>query len=441
MEKHFALLKLGTKYLYRYRRRYGFLLTALVFGFAVVTFFTTTKDGMYNSVYYSAQAHYAGDIVAIAHHSYSRQTHQMGQNEIAAILNAAYAAGINPRHTVKRTLFGSNGVIHFNGIAIRLKYVVGCDWETEAFLFAEMNFDGEPILPAGDDGILISAPIAMLLGARIGDSVILEVDTRWGQRNTGVFIIRGIVNDFSIFGYHKVYVSRLTLNRLILLGDNDSSMVGFFLQDRRKAEQKRRLLQTALLQEAAANHFHVGALVHNRDEMSIERGRYWDGIKIFLYTLPVYLSEISELMDAMNIITYFLYAMMLIIIFASAAVTYKLIIHERTTEMGIMRAIGFYGGDLRLVLWVEVIVLGLVSLFAGFLLAWLFSAAVSFMSFSWFPSFEIFMTNGRLVPLYLPGRILINMASVFMVLVAATLIPSFRVSKKKLTGLLSGEPL
>ena len=441
MDKHFSLLRLGIKYLYRYRRRYGFLLTVLVFGFAVVTFITATKDGMYNSVYYSAQAHYAGDIVAVGYNSRFGRSFHMEQNEISAVLNAAYYAGINPRHIVKRTLFGNRGVIHFNGIAVALKYVVGCDWENEAFLFAEMNFDGQPILPAGDDGILISAPVARQLGARIGDSVLLEIDTRWGQRNTGRFIVSGIVNDFSIFGYHKIYISRLTLNRLILLGDNDASSVGFFLYDRRAAEQKRQLFQKALLQEAQASQFHVGALVHNRHELETEINRPWDGIKVFLLTLPVYLSEISDLMGAMDIITYFLFAMMLVIIFVSAAVTYKLILHERTTEMGIMRAMGFYGGDLRLVLWVEIIALAIISLFAGFLLARFFSLIVSFMPFSWFPSFEIFMNNGRLMPLYLPQRILINMSSVFMALVAATLVPSFRVSQKKLTELLSGEPL
>jgi hypothetical protein len=67
MEKSLAIFKLGIKYLYRYRRRYYFLLAALIFGFMIVTFITSQKDGMYDSVYYSAQSHYAGDIVAMGY--------------------------------------------------------------------------------------------------------------------------------------------------------------------------------------------------------------------------------------------------------------------------------------------------------------------------------------------------------------------------------------
>jgi ABC-type antimicrobial peptide transport system permease subunit len=107
--------------------------------------------------------------------------------------------------------------------------------------------------------------------------------------------------------------------------------------------------------------------------------------------------------------------------------------------MGVMRAIGFFGSDLRLVLWVEIIALGIISLFSGFLLAWVLSHAASLLSFSWFPSFEIFLNNGRLSVLYLPLTIFINVILVFIVLITAVLSPSFHASKKHLPSLLSGD--
>jgi len=173
----------------------------------------------------------------------------------------------------------------------------------------------------------------------------------------------------------------------------------------------------------------------------LERDRPWEGIRVFLYTLPVYLSEISNLLEAMNIITYLLYVMMLLIILVSAAVTYRLILHERAKELGTMRIIGFYGSDLRLVLWTEVFVIGLISLIAGFILAQILSWAVSLLSFSWFPGFEIFMKDGKLSPLYLPKTMFVNILLVFIVLFVMALLPSIRASRKNLPELLSGEPL
>jgi len=438
MEKFSAVFRLGLKYLYRYRRRYGFLMVALVFCYAIVTVITSIKDGMYDSVYYAAQSHYAGDIVAIGYDTNcaGKDAHHLGQNEISAILNTADRAGIPSRHTVLRTIYSSDGIVHFNGTAILLKSLIGCDWDREAHLLGKMSFD-EPLDPfLGDDGIILSVPVARQLGAKMGDSVILELVTRWGQKNTGMFIIKGITRDTSIFGYYKAYISRLSLNRLVVFDDDDCTSIGFFLDKPGAAELQRRRLQNML-----SGQVQLGPLVYNRDQMALERDRPWEGIRVFLYTLPVYLSEISELLDAMNIITYLLYGMMLLIILVSAAVTYRLILHERAKELGVMRVIGFLGSDLQLILWSEVFFMGLISLAAGFALAHVFNWVISLMSFSWFPGFEIFLKDGRLKAIYLPGTMLTNIAFIYIVLFIMALFPSFRASRKNLPGLLSGEPL
>ena len=437
MKRFLAISKLGIKYLVRYRRRYLFLFIALVFGFASVTFVTSTKDGMYDNVYYAAQSHYAGDVVVVAYETLGRHfIHRMGQDEVSTILNSVALSEINPVHIVKRTLAGENMLVHYNGVAVPLRYLMGCDWDEEEHLLAMMNFAEAPMPKIGDDSIILSALIAQQLGVRMGDMVILEMDTRYGQRNTGLFIVRGIVEDSSIFGYFKAYISRLSHNRLLLFDDDDCSTIGLFLDNPATAEQDR-----ARLHEVLQPLLQTGPIIHNREEMLRERERVWDGSRYFIYTLPVYLSEIAFMLDAMNIVSYLVYIMMLIIILVSAAVTYRLILHERAREMGVMRVMGFYGRDLRLVLWTEIILLGLVSMIAGFVLARIMSRASSFLSFSWFPGFEIFLNNGRLSAIYLPGTTLLNVALLLIVLVFLALVPSFRVSRKNLPGLLSGESI
>jgi hypothetical protein len=241
------------------------------------------------------------------------------------------------------------------------------------------------------------------------------------------------VNDSTIFGYHKVYLSRVTLNRLLLFGDDECSSLGFFLPRPGEAGKKQALLQRELSKRAEA-----GPLVRNREELALERERPWAGIRIFVLTIPVYLSEVAELLEAMRIITYSLYAMMLLIIFVSALVTWRLVLRERARELGTMRAIGFYGADLRYVLVTETLGLALVSLAAGFSLSIFFSWLVTCIPFSWFPSFEIFMKDGKLRSLYLPGTMLINIAAVFVVLIAAVWGPAFRSSRDHLPEMLSG---
>ena len=437
MEKFAALSKLGIKYLFRYRKRYGFLFAALVFCFAIVTFITSVKDGMYENVYYSAQAHYAGDIIAVGTRPFFPIDY-LEEAEAEKILEAINEVPINYTHILQRTIFGDRGIVFFNGNAILQKYIIGCDWENEAHLFNQMEFTFPLDENIGDNSIVLSEPVANELGASMGDIIILEVDTIWGQKNTEFFTVSGIVRDFSLFGYYKVYVSRTALNRMLLISDDDCSLIGIFTETRRSAETYRVMLQEALSSKLA-----VGELASNRDEILLFRDNAiasWQSL-VFLYTMPVFLSEISSLLDALNLLTYFLYSMMLIIIVVSAAVTYRLILHERAKEMGVMRAIGFYGADLRHVLWVEVFALGIISLTAGFALAYFLSKIGMLFSFSWFPSFEIFLKNGRLSALYLPQTVIFNIAITLLVLALAVFFPSLLASKKKLTSLLSGEVL
>jgi ABC-type antimicrobial peptide transport system permease subunit len=285
----------------------------------------------------------------------------------------------------------------------------------------------------GDQRILLSAPVADLLNVRAGDSLVLELNTIWGQKNTGVFIVGGIVEDSTIFGYYKVYIDRVILNRLLLIADEDCSIIGIYVKDRREVEKKRALLQGDL-----EKRIQTGPLVFDRDELQRENNVPYEGIRIFLITIPVYLSEVADLLGAMNIITYFLYAMMLIIMMVSALVTYRLILHERRRELGTMRAIGFYGADIRLILMLETFCLAFLSMAAGMLLVFMLQWIVTFVPFSLFPSFEIFLQDGKLKTLYLPRTMLVNILAIFASLFLAALAPVFESSREPLPGMLSG---
>jgi ABC-type lipoprotein release transport system permease subunit len=412
-----------------------FLFLALSFGFSVVTLITSVKDDMYENVYRAAQAHYAGDIVAVGYDQNVNSFLHLTENEADVVLKTAEESGIYPVHFVRRTHFPDRGLIYFNGTAVRLKYIIGVDWDNEASYLRSLDYrDSFDVDTAGADDMVLSAPVADQLGVGAGDSVIVEVETRWGQKNTGVFIVKGIVNDSSIFGYYKMYVPRQTLNRLLLFDDADCSIIGIFTADKMGMEQKQRILHNALSQVVPA-----GPLINDRKELvaAAVKGA-WEGTEIFVISLPIYLSEVADLLGAMNILSYILYAMMLLIILVSAAVTYRLLLHERARELGTMRVIGFQERDLRFVLTAESFGLILASIAGGFVLNALLSWGVSFIPFSWFPSFEIFLKEGKLHTLYLPKTVMINIISIIVMMFFAVFFPAYRTSRQTLTRLLSG---
>ena len=213
----------------------------------------------------------------------------------------------------------------------------------------------------------------------------------------------------------------------------DCSTVGLFFDNPAGVESKRKKLQSLL--EGVVP---LRPLVYDRDGFSDLKDWNWTGVMFFLLTIPVYVSEVTQILQALNIIAYFLYVMMLLIILVSAGVTYRLILHERTKEIGTMRALGFYEKDIRRVLRFESFILATVSLVTGFCFTLFFNWIISRLSFSWFPSFEIFLKNCRLLAMYNPLVVSLNVAAIYAILLTAVYVPSFRLSRSPLPEMLAG---
>jgi putative ABC transport system permease protein len=434
--KYLKMFELAVKYLIRYRRRYLFLFIAMGFGFSLITFITSVKDGMTENVYLTAQSHYAGDLVVLADDADIGKSNRIKGPEADIIADVIQKSQLNPERVVYRTTYSERGTIFYNGMSILLKYVVGVDWENEQDFFENITYQEAPVEPLDIDEntMVLSSPVAKQLGLRVGDSVVLEQPTIDGYKNTHVFIIRAIIEDESIFGYYKAFVSREMLNTITGYGENACSTIGLFFNDRGSIAKKEKVLYDEL-----SKYLQMGPMISTREERSeATSGKKWEGGLFFVLTLDILLSEVAELLGALNLITYFLYVVMLLIIFVSASVTYRLILYERTREIGTMMALGFYGFDIRLILLFETICLGIISLAAGFVLAMIAGWVLSFFTFASIPSFEIFTKDGSLVPLYLIQTIAVNVLAVFCILFPAVWFPVYRSSRAELPEMLSG---
>jgi ABC-type lipoprotein release transport system permease subunit len=389
---------------------------------------------MVEMLYQTAQSHYAGDVMVLGYDNASvGQTLHLRKSDTDAVLEAIQETQLQPDRIVIRTNFMNNASLYFNGGVVNLKYLTGVDWNDESAYFNDINWSAKP-KRLEEDSILISSPTAMQLGIETGDSLVLEVYDYWGQRNTGSFTVAGVIDDKSIFGYFKSYIAMNALNRLVGFEDGDCSMVGLFFQDRKNIAQKQAILQAAL-----ERRIDMGPILHNRDDFSAETAAPFTDLRAFILTLDIYLSELSDLLNAMNILSYLLFLMMLVIIFVSAFVTYRLILYERTKELGTMRIIGFQEEDVAGVLIMEAACLAIVSVVVGFFLSLLLVKLFSFLPFTQIPSFEIFMKNGELFALFTLGTVLFNAFAVFCVLLPALGLPVHFLSKETPAQMLRSE--
>jgi len=196
--------------------------------------------------------------------------------------------------------------------------------------------------------------------------------------------------------------------------------------------------QAKVLHEELAGQVNLGPIIKNRQEANTHWGPYGDGIRHYVLTLRAYLSEVSDLLGAINMVGYFLYVMMILIVLGSIFVTYELILHERAKEIGTMRSLGFYAGDIQVVLVLEALFLFIISMVLGYLIAQVAVWGISFVSFSWIPSFDIFMQDGRLQAEFYMRTTLVNIGILLLILVPAVWGPAYRISRRELPDILSG---
>jgi len=422
-------ITLALKYFLGHYRRYTFLILAISFGFAIITVMTSLSEGMYNNVHKAAQQHYGGQLIVLGFHKQYGNLGLIKDDE--AVKKAVDALEIKPDRSVKRTLYFADGFLYFAGNSSRQKNVYGIDFDVESEEFASLDYDSGSAEGMGDsNGILISKLVADQLEARQGDDIVLKVRTKTGQFNTGTFIVRGIFRDESLFGYYKCYVDRRQLNELLAFDSDDYSSMGLFYENPEDVNE-----QSLLLYNQLEKTLPMAPVIGKKEEYSFELDRHWEGIRHFVMTLELFVSQVTELLQAMELISYFLYIMISLIMLVSISVTYKLIIHERTAEIGTMRAMGIQRMDIMGILILEASFVFLISLVAGFLLSAFILWIVSLLPFSFIPGFEVFMSNGRLLPAFTITDILSNILLLVLIIFPALWIPSYRASRLRIASI------
>jgi len=406
---------------YRWKR-YVFLALGLSLGFALILLLTGLAGGMKRNVTEAAARHYGGDLFILGHQQSPYYTPVIRDH--AALLVALKEAGIRASVIVRRTNFFENGQVFFNGYSSRQKTVTGIDWTAEAAKFAGMELaSGGFAGMQGSNGILISSVTAKQLGARVGDDVILEVDTVTGQRNTASMIVKGIFKDASIFGAYASYVDLELLSRLIGLAPGEYTTFGIYLLDPRTVSRDSRLLYDAL-----ARSLPMFAPVSTQQELWVRLGERWTGVKYAVLTLNGYLSEIKDLTSAMDAGLYLLLLLMLVIITLGIGNTYRVMVHERVREFGTMRAIGMQREGVSRLILAEALLLGVLCIAVGTIIGFALLYIAGNLRITRIPGFDIFLRKGRLGWHFSPVAYVADAVLILGAVLLGGLIPAHRAS-------------
>jgi putative ABC transport system permease protein len=381
-----SFLSLSWKNAYRRRGQYAILVAMIAFGVMMVTLVRGLTVGMRDNVIEGATRFQGGRyLVFVDKPNVSRSVDSYREIESELL-----AEGIRPALIVPRVNYADEPSVYFNGQAQRLRRVTGVDWKKETSRFAALDFvEGGASGMAGSDGILISARVARKFGLRAGDDLTLRVTARSGYVNTGDFVVRGVYNDASIFGYYNCYLDIDKLRALLGYGSDECNQIGLSFGRDGPAQARRaydRLSKKHWMYPPGTNRKQLDTLMHEIPEGQVRVGllpleRYMDG-------------SVMNLVAAVELVSYVVLAFILLIILIGIRNTVRIMVHKRIKGFGCLRAIGLSrGGTVALILSETLIVasaafvISLVAAVAGL-------SILSCVKFPWVPGFDIFLRAG-----------------------------------------------
>ncbi len=357
-------LRIAFRNFTRNARRFLLLGLAVAAGFFFVLTVQSVVAGFSKQINTRGARFYGGNVIIRAE---GHMADAAPAEQDRLIMAAVARSGVRAEAISHRTHFGVDGIVFFNGESVGLRRVIGMDWSTEGPKIGEMRFvAGNPAAMKDPSGVLISEVTARSLGATVGDQIILQVYRSGGAINTLPLWVKAIFREVSIFGYYTLYMDRRALDDALGLDPHYAATMGIYLSDYRAAGGVAAGLGRILGPDFSAT--------------------------------PVVdlMPEIQTMLKALTLVTYGILALLSIVVAVGILNLYRVIIYERTKEIGTMRALGLQRAQVRNIILSEAFLLALCGILAGLVVSVLALFAISRIPVSGGGGFDIFLDRGHL---------------------------------------------
>lgn len=349
----------------------------------------------------------------------------------SALSAAIAASGAPVKAVAKRSSF--SGTLIFEGKKLRTN-IDGADITKETYLRDRLLLkDGSWDGMADEQGLILSERLAKKLNARVGDRLLVQLETVTGQNNVGEFILAGVSYDASAFSQMVSYANLAYVNELIGLRPDEYQTVGIMLEGLRFAETSATAIYGQL--SGSVQLFERGGKDESGAEtpfqalMRQQRKQSWDGVKYRLFTINEVLAQIKQIVAALDTTAAVILVVLFVIIMVGITNTFSMVMFERIGEIGTMRALGVKRGGVRSMFLYEALFLALGGAVAGIVLAIIVMGGLSLINFGMDNPAFLIMRNGHLSFYLPPLRAIANVVIIALLTLLAVASPAGKAAK------------
>ncbi len=283
----------------------------------------------------------------------------------------------------------------------------GVNWDDEKLLkktlvVKEGSFDAL----SNPKAVILPETVADKLGVKTGETVLLRFDTVTGQRNVGDFVVGAITRETSGFSFINAgYADIGYLGSLLGLKEGQFQYMNLYLKDITKMDEvagritaelkKNALVEGESTEETEKNAhqrsmgFMMGGSTRTEDP--------WKGTKFSVTTLNDVMEPVLQMINILNIVSLSLFIILLTITMVGLLNTFRMVLIERTREIGTLRAIGMQKKGIRNIFFFEALFLSLAGAAAGLVLAVVIMAVTGSVTFQPDSQFGFFLLNQHLL--------------------------------------------
>lgn len=428
----------------RQKKRSLLLGGAIAFGFLIITLLNSFTGGLLVTIQNNFSNAFGGHIYITGKEVNERNKEVSVMNNSAVLLESIDALRMDIASISKRSQTSGNLIFGTRQYRQKIEGVL---------LSEEKEFSTAFAVTAGtiddlskENAVMLSTETVQLLNLQIGETVLYKTTTTTGQQNVGEFILVAVFADQSGFGLTSGYTNLESLNKIIGLPAGSYQTVNIFLKDMASIDAKTELLYEKLKTKAivesretekdetedthrmAANMMRMMGVQTIREVPPEES---WEKTKFTIATLNDYTDQIMSLVEVLNVIGFIIFIVLMIITMVGIMNSFRMVMIERTQEIGAMRAMGVQKNNIRNIFIFEALIIALLGAAAGLFFSVTISGILGLVNFGTDSFISFFLDKGYLSLVIPVGEIFRNIITVSFLSLAAVLLPARAAAKLK----------
>ena len=398
--------KLSLKNIFRHKRRSYMLIGAIAFSVLIIFFLNLFTNGLSFSIKQNYSTKFQGHIYI--------QGKLSSSEHLPLILDAIDKSGADVKYTTKVNSFKGNLIGNTRSV---FQEVTGLELNNRDFTDNLDLLRGEI---GGSGTIILSESLAKKLDVAMGEVITLSMSTFAGQVNVEDFILTGLLKDQADGEYYS-YINLSDSARLLNLPKNSFLSYNIFLNNLNDMERVSDSLLVTLKESMK-----ILTLEERREIMQASRpeGAPLEGMRppggmpgsgggggmggrthiasnpeldasFTISTLEDRLDRVLDVVNLMGNISIGVFVILLLITMVGISNTFRMIILERTSEIGTMRAVGMKKRYIRRLFIYEALFISAIGLVVGVAVGSILTLMVGTIPLD-IPEYKEFLYKGHL---------------------------------------------